>query len=162
MRFKERYQDIAFLANVVTIAGFLFIGYQVVDLKSQNQDRSLNLLDQYDLQLGLGTNPGIRHAIDGHRPILKANGGNFEEAELADYLDAYQSLLSDSLDRKKIPVELLCSDQCYYLEEAYSYQEVQQYIRELQKKDPPGSPGSYRNFEELAPQVIEYGRQHPD
>jgi|SRR5579859_1273283 len=125
------------LASVVTILGLPIAISQLHDILDAKLNRSIDLLNNYDLQLSLGTNPEIRYALEDGRPVLITNGGKFTEDQLGDYIDIYATMLGDTYENNLISESALCDDQCYYLESLFGNQEILTYVKKIQNAEGP-------------------------
>lgn len=118
---------------IVTIIGFpvllvsmIFVFYQIKELKevasSQNNIAlSVELFDP--------TNTGIIYDIETDRPILLANKGQYNTAQLDNYLGDFETI-DDAYRGGFLSEDQLCVSFSYYISQTASNQEVREYMRQ--------------------------------
>ncbi len=122
------------MASVVAILGLPLALWQLHDLRIQRTARTLQGLSMVDQQLGAETNRAIRHRVTRGEALLKP-AGPFTEEDLADYLDALESLADwwnlDQIDLESI--DIWFGD---VIRRTARHPEIRTYIRKQQREDP--------------------------
>ena len=149
LKFSKVRDWTGFLAGVVTIVTLPVVVYELLDIKQNQYDPSVQLLGIFDQQLYNGSSLRVRHAIQSGGPLLEEHGGPIGDDELEDYLNILESI-SDARERQLIDEEMLYELEGDYFEKAYQNGEVRAYIGELRDQD----PDSYSSFEQLAKKFL--------
>jgi len=110
---------------------------------------------KFDDKLFNGDNGKIAIAIQRNKPILKDNGGRFEDYDLDSYLGLYDQI-NDAYKMKLISKDLIYNDFSDALIDAYKNKEVQGYLIKIRKEDPTYFDG----FDKLARICLEYQSQN--
>lgn len=128
-------RTILVIQTIVIILGFL-VAY--VELKNIQQTTSGNLaLEIYkDIRSDrvFKNNPKIIEAIASGKSILKANGGNFEEEDLDNYLGFFD-WISAANDMGIVSDDMVYNFHGDLILSTYNNQEIKSYINDLMKED---------------------------
>ena len=125
------------------------IPHQIKEWRSNQEDRSFNLLAKLDEKLKQGMNREIFNTIRRNKPILKESGGRFESYELDYYLDDLGSI-NDAYSRKIIDKDSVYEWFSDYLIKTFKNKEIGEYLRKIRK----GDPQYYSGLEEFAKEII--------
>lgn len=95
--------------------------------------------------------PKILRLIEDDKPILKANGGEYTDYDLDDYL-GFMELLDDYVDDGVLPYDWVYDQFGYYITQAYKNSEVRDYLlRTRQQSDFPET--IFAGFVEIANRI---------
>jgi hypothetical protein len=131
-RYSRRLVALTWALIVFTVVLVVMTGMLIVDGR-----RATSIQNNIALTAAFftDTNTKIITAIEGKLPILAENHGQFNDAQLDNYLgnfDTIESAYSDSL----LSEEDLCDSFSYYVNLSNQNMEIQNYIAAQQKKDP--------------------------
>ena len=115
----------------------LFVGsyYQSRNTQTDENRTSFDLMLRIEQDLGSKTNQSISSLVEDNKPVLKKNGGKFDEVDLDKFLGEYESL-GDFYTRSLVPATLVCSWFGDGFASIFSNKEVFGYIQSQQKLDP--------------------------
>lgn len=136
---------IVILLTLIVINSF---NYFQIQKKHQQAILFNNLIDNYFYK-----NPTIREisiSIEGKHPLLKNNGGIYNEYDLDDYL-GYFELLNTYVESDVIQFNWIYNQFGYYIINAYNNKEIKDYLKKLKLNNPTST--YYSGFEKLAKQI---------
>ncbi len=143
-----RYINRTIIIAGITVGLFgLFLTWS--ELRSVRLNQSAELVLRVDEVLETPTNLKLMAIIESSKPILKKDGGEFEEWELDAYLGAYETLYN-LYANDLITGDMLYSAFSYSIVQAYQNNEIKEYIGNIQEKNPEVFAG----FQDLAKLIL--------
>lgn len=139
------------IQTVALIASVYLLREQINDLQDTKSSRSADFIFRFNEQLDKPPLSKLRIAIVSGKPILKKNGGKFDEDDLEQYLDLWEGL-NDLYVKGLISKEMFYNSYSYDIDKAYSKAEVQSFVKESRKE----SPDFYTGLENLAKEMKEF------
>ncbi len=134
-----------FFVIVQFIVLFISLHFTTEQIKNSQNSTYMEYVLKFDTEFSEKKNHRIALAIEDNRPVLKANGGSFDEDDLGSYLDIYERL-NEALQRNLIDKELIYNEFQDDLIATFKDQEIKNYIVKIRKIDPEYFDG----FESLA------------
>lgn len=131
--------------TVALIASVYLLREQINDLQDTKSSRSVDFIFRFNDKLDKAPLSKLRLSIASRKPILKKNGGKFNEDDLEEYLDLWEGL-NDLYIKDLISKEMFYNSYSYDIGKAHENPEVQAFVKESQRE----APDFYTGFENLA------------
>ncbi len=136
-----------------SLTGLIFTVIQINDSRKVNAaEISLNLTRDIYSNIQYKNNPVLIKLINQGKPILRENGGIYDEEDLDNLLSQWD-MIARLNQQGLLPFDVLYSQFSFDLEQAYKNQEVMSYIHKIRVKY--NDTTFYSDFEWLAQWVTE-------
>lgn len=164
-KFKLSTQDLCAIAMVFLTFAIVYLTNVLADISSQqakdNKEQIVELQKsrqadyelRFDEKIFSGKNLEIVAAVQRNKPILKANGGRFEDYELDLYLGDLDQLNS-IFKMKLISEELVYNNFCDDIEDTNNDKEVQDYLTKIRKINST----YFEGFSDIADFCVKYDK----
>ena len=139
------------IQTVALIASVYLLREQINDLQDTKSSRSADFIFRFNEQLDKPPLSKLRIAIISRKPVLKKNGGKFDEDDLEQYLDLWEGL-NDLYVKGLIRKEMFYNSYSYDIGKAYENTEVQAFVKESRQE----APDFYTGFDNLAKEMKEF------
>jgi hypothetical protein len=140
-----------FVEFIAVLTTALVIPIQINYIKNQQNDIAFEFLIRLEDRMYAKNIQALYYNLGSDTPLLKKDGGNFEEADIDQYLDNLTSV-EYAYKRKLIDQESLSSWFFDYFLMAYNNDYIKKYLIDIRKD----GTYYYKNFEKTAEELIEY------